>query len=497
MTAVRPIRARACLIGIILLVAVQGCVHTPPSPLPESLQQQLGKIGVVATTAEGQQDLASPDTGRLSNIWRGASLFSVIGAGYGMAGGYMAPIMIPAGAAVGFVGGALYGAVASESWQKAETTFRTIVAELDLNQALPQQLVAFAQAKGYAMTHIYMVTQEGPQQESRYAAAKSDGIDTVLEIHDLTVSLVAAEYMVNPLRRLVLSTHVQLIRTADETVLDDRVVTDKFGPALLLGTWSANRAARFRQEVQEAAERLAEQIITDYFMLYSIPERVTHTGALLDVRLKGLNRYYPGEYPDHFGHKIILEKDIRAKHLREDFFGLSPRIPVEFVIMAEHRVDSLQPTMSWESFPGSNVTYDLKVWSAGRLGPDTLVYSRTNLDQASHKLETALEPSTLYYWSVRAHFSEQGRERITDWSRRSVTNSLTAKIMTLGVAALMPDRVEEGFFVFITPPPPSQAPKPVASQPKWFPWGDWPLSPPDSEPQKPATQSILGIRHAY
>ena len=263
-------------------------------------------------------------------------------------------------------------------------------------------------------------------------------------------------------------------------------MTDKFGPALLLDALSANRAARFRQEVQEAAERLAEQIITDYFMLYPIPERVTYTGALLDVRLKGLNRHYPGEYPEHFGHKIILEKDIRAKYLRENSFDLSPRIPVEFVIMAERRVDSLQPTMSWEPFPGSNVTYDLKIWSAGRLGPDTLVYSRTNLDQPTHKVETALEPSSLYYWSVRAHFSEQGRERITDWRRRSVTNSLMAKIMTFGIAALMPDRVAEGFFVFITPPPPSQRAKPAVSQPKWFPWGNWPLTPPDSTQQKPS-----------
>ena len=211
MTCWALLQGRARLIGCVFLLTVQGCAHTPPSPLPESLQQQLGEIGVMATTTEGQQAFGSSGTERLSNTWKGASLFSVIGAGYGMAGGYMAPLMIPAGAAVGFVGGALYGAVASESWQKAETTFRTIVAELDLNQALPQQLVAFAQAKGYAMTHMYIVTQEGPQQQSRYAAAKSDGIDTVLEIQDLTVNLVPAEYMVNPLRRLILSAHVQLI----------------------------------------------------------------------------------------------------------------------------------------------------------------------------------------------------------------------------------------------------------------------------------------------
>lgn len=372
--------------------------------------------------------------------------------------------MVPAGAAIGLVGGAFYGAVASESWQKADRTFQSIVAELDLNQALTQHLTAFAQAHGYALTQLSTIVQEGPQQQTRYAVVQRDGIDTVLEIQDLTVNLVPAEYMVNPHRALTLSAHVRLIRTVDEAILDDRVAIDKLGPALLLDGWMVNTAARFRQEVQQATERLAEQILTDYFMLYPIPDRITGTGLFLDVHLKGLQRYYSGESPDHFGHKTVQEKDIRAKYGWDGFLGLSPRIPAEFLILAQSRVDSLQPTMSWEPLPGSNVTYDLKIWRSGRLGPDTLVYSRTNLDQASHKLETALEPSTLYYWSVRAHFSEQGRERITDWSRRSVTNSLMTKIMTFGVAAFMPDRVEEGFFVFITPPPPSSPPQPADSQ---------------------------------
>jgi hypothetical protein len=462
MTSVRPIRARVRLIGFIFLVAVQGCAHTPPpSPLPESLQQQLGEIGVVAITTEGQQAFGSPGTGRLSNIGRGAGLGAAIGAGIGAQGGMLAPFAAAGGAVLGLAVGTLHGAVASESWQKAETTFRTIVAELDLNHLLPQHLVAFAQAKGYVMTHL-IVLQDGPQQQSRYATARGEGIDTVLEIQDLTVNLVPAEYMVNPHRSLTLSARVQLIRTVDQTLLDDRVVTDKLGPPLLLDRWTANQATRFRQEVQQATERLAEQIITDYFMLYRFPERVSYSGGFLDVHLKGLNRNSPGEYPDHFGHKTVQEKDIRAKYGWVDFPVPSPRIPAEFIFMAAGRVESLQPTMSWEPFPGSNATYDLKIWRAGRLGPDTLVYSRTNLDQPTHTIETALEPSSLYYWSVRAHFVEQGRERITDWSRRSVTYGLMLKIMTLGFWAFMPDPVAEGFFVFITPP--SQSAKSAEAQ---------------------------------
>lgn len=429
MTDARPVRTSVRLLGFILLIAVQGCTHIPPpTPLPESLQQQLGKIGVVAISTNEEQAFDAPETGRLSNTWRGArssasetaDLINRVGDPL-----FFGILIWP----IAFVGGAVHGVMSSESWQEAETTFRSIVAELVLNQTVPQHLVAFAQAQGYALTHLPIIIQGGPQPQPHYAAAQGDGIDTVLEIRDITVNLVPAERVVNPTRRLILAARVQLIRMVDHAILDDRVVTDRFGPELLLREWTANQAARFRQEVQQATGRLAEQITTDYFMLYLVPERVTST-FFLNVHLKGLRLRYP--------------------------------IPAEFPTMAQ-TVDSLQPTMSWEPFPGANVTYDLRIWSAGRLGPDTLVYSRTNLDRPTHKIETPLEFSSLYYWSVRAHFSEQGRERITDWSRRSVTNNLMAKIATFGIVALMPDRVEEGFFVFITPPPPSQGAKQAES----------------------------------
>lgn len=437
MTDARPARARVRLLGFIFLivVAVQGCAHTsPPVPLSESVQQQLGKVGVVATPTERNQAFNAPGTGRLHNTWRGLveltgeqvrvanelRPYDVIGPVSGV------PILM------GLIIGPFYGAVKSEPWQEAEATFRTIVAELNLNQTLPQHLVAFAQAHGYAMTHLSIVTEESLQKQSRYVTARNDGIDTVLEIQDLTVNLVPAGYMVNPYRVLTLSVRVQLIRTVDQTLLDDRVVTDTLGPALLLDGWAANQAARFRQEVQQAAERLAEQIITEYFLLYPIPERVS-ASLFLDVHLKGLRLFYP--------------------------------IETEFPSMVQ-KVDSLQPTMSWESFSGANLTYDLNIWRAGRLGPEALVYSRTNLDQASHKLETALEPSSRYYWSVRAHFSEHGKERITDWSRRLATHSLMAKILTLGILAIVPNPGAESFFMFITPPPPSLPPQPADSQSK-------------------------------
>jgi hypothetical protein len=345
---------------------------------------------------------------------------------------------------------------------------------------------------GFEITHLSTGPPEEPQEPSRYAAARRGGIDTVLEIQDFTVNLMPAEFTVNPQRGLILSAHVQLVRTSDGNVLDDRKVTDELGPALALNNWMANHAARFREEVVPATQRLAEAIVTDYFLAYHFPERVL-SGFTMDVHRKGLRAWSPEEDPGiHpeggiFGSRTELE-DIRAKYSPDEFpVSLSSSFPNEFRITAQ-RSDSLQPTLKWEAFPGTNVTYELKIWRSGRLGPEAVVYSRANIEQNSHKLEVPLEPSTLYYWSVRAHFSENGRDRITDWSRRSVKHSLASKLLTAGITALAPDPVDEGFYVFITPQPASQGLQPAATESKWFPWGNWPLSPPDSERQEQSTR---------
>ncbi len=213
----------------LLLFGEWGCAHhvIAPSPLPESMQQELGKIGVVVRSTGGQRTLGIPEAGRLSNIGRGAGVGAAMGAGVGAQGGEFAVIALPAFADLGLIGGAFYGPVASEPWEGPDATFRTIVAELNLNRTLPEHLVVFSRIHGYEITHLSTDSPEEPQEPSHYAAARRDGINTVLEIKDLTVNLIPAEYMVNPARGLILSANAQLIRTASSAVLYDRIVTNQ------------------------------------------------------------------------------------------------------------------------------------------------------------------------------------------------------------------------------------------------------------------------------
>jgi hypothetical protein len=113
------------------------------------------------------------------------------------------------------------------------------------------------------------------------------------------------------------------------------------------------------------------------------------------------------------------------------FCGLSPLYP-EFTLELRYpEVDSLQPTLVWESFPRqkdkeadkagllskiSEVTYDLKIWKVEEKVPTELVYSKQCLTESKHKIELPLEVSTKYFWTMRARLELDGQPRVTKWS---------------------------------------------------------------------------------
>ncbi len=117
-------------------------------------------------------------------------------------------------------------------------------------------------------------------------------------------------------------------------------------------------------------------------------------------------------------------------------YGLRPQYPEAQVApgprVAFIEVDSRQPTLRWEAFPTdddrkadqegllgrmSAVTYDLRIFRAEREFPTEPIYTRLGLPEPRHRLESPLEPSTKYFWTVRARFQLNGRTRVTPWGR--------------------------------------------------------------------------------
>ena len=114
-------------------------------------------------------------------------------------------------------------------------------------------------------------------------------------------------------------------------------------------------------------------------------------------------------------------------------FGLKPEYPenrtdTDEIVFVE--VDSLRPTLRWESFPRSqdlredkegmlylikNVIYDLKIWSAEGDYPYAIICSKQGLREPYYRLEEPLKPCSKYFWTIRARFEIDGKLRVTEW----------------------------------------------------------------------------------
>jgi hypothetical protein len=145
---------------------------------------------------------------------------------------------------------------------------------------------------------------------------------------------------------------------------------------------------------------------------------------------------------------LLIVTLLAAAACRAPVSGFAPVYPVQTYsphpfsdeamdILDWVEVDSLQPTLRWEPFPGttqamlggqttpfvdvdlaavSDVTYDLRIWETSRGTPAQLVYEREGLVEPSHRVESPLKPRTRYAWSVRSRFRLDGRPRASEWS---------------------------------------------------------------------------------
>jgi len=143
-------------------------------------------------------------------------------------------------------------------------------------------------------------------------------------------------------------------------------------------------------------------------------------------------------------------------------------------------IESLSPTLRWDPFPGpgEEVTYDLTMWSGTtglreiQLGP--IAYRRQGLTESFHHMETNLDASTYYVWAVRARYRLNDRIQLTNWSHESPTEtSAPPRYCSFRTSSSLSS---------------VKASDVPTTQSQWFPWGNWPLSPPDSERQEHSTK---------
>lgn len=396
----RKIRCKQKILwlSITILIIQLGCAHVPSLQHPaEPVREKLGSIGVVSARFIPKAEFSTPARG-----WAdGAGTGSAIAARGMVEGGLLsgdpfglllAFILMPVAV---FVGGVVGGVVAepSEKVDKEEVTLRNILTELKIQETMGNHFLQVAREQ--TNSPFFVFEDEGPttpDKKVNYGSLTGNGIDTVLEISVLNFGL-KGQLGINPPLTFFMNLRLRLIRTIDGEIVYDTIIKYE-GNKLKFADWSANNAQPFRKEFNRSYLRLSEIIVDKLFFLS-------------DVHLDS-NKFCG-----------LYQKNPDCKY---SFWKMKPRYV---------KVDSLQPTLQWESFPIpddktadkmellsgiKNVAYDLKIWRVENDFPVELVYARQRLPDCTHKIEYILKPSTTYFWSVRASFQLDGKYRTTKWS---------------------------------------------------------------------------------
>lgn len=398
--------------GPLLLAAVvaieTGCATLPPAETGH--QTNLGRIAIVAAPERPafrfEGFVRSKGEGALTSAGAtfGACVNEIaIGNCTGSMCGAALILWLGICGVAGIVGG-VAGAIAAPSAAAMRATEGSMAASLDaaaIQDSLRGQLEAAALADGALLAAVPADAGSAAARARDYRPLAAAGADTVAEVA-LTEVGISGRGIDSP-GVLAMKARVRLVRTADnaELVAGDLAY---LGPRLRLSEWSAMDGHRLMRALQTGIDTLGAQLGDNLFLLYPFPDRAMHGAGWLSSAF-GLAPVEPETRGQLTGDRLIGDR-------------------FEWVT-----ADSLSPTFRWQSFPRPgdvaaapddmarvrNVRYDLVVAREKNLAPEAIVYRQEGLVRSTHTVTAPLAPATRYFWTVRARFELDGRERVTEW----------------------------------------------------------------------------------
>jgi hypothetical protein len=404
--------ARGLPVWLTLLVfALQsGCSGLPVQVPDTGWQDRLGQVAIVSAAALPEIAFEGFAHGRGEGAVQGAgSAFSSCLGGMAQSGcsgefcGAAMIIMLGVCGVAGLVGGAVGAgrAMDADAVQQSGQVLSGVLQPAAIQAELRQRLVARAAAQGRTLT------VPGRDDLAQATAGADDsplsaqGVDTVLEVALSRVGTRGSGS--NAPVQLYMEARVRLVSTADNRELFGAEYEYR-GRRLKLAEWSAGRGGVLLQELQNGYDALGAHIHDSIFLLYPFPDRNPHAAGTLSAA---------------FGLAPL------APRTRGQLSG-DPLLGRYFEWTA---VDGLHPELRWESFPRTSdlataqelagrirhVRYDLVIAREHNQAPAGIVYRREGLPGASHTVREGLQPGSRYFWSVRARFELDGRERVTEW----------------------------------------------------------------------------------
>ena len=278
-------RPKPALISTILLAMVAGlagCAQPTqvprllPPPPKESVRLGLTSVALAPGRFQPKFDVVD---GPAKGVGQGAARGALLGAAYTLGGGaFGGPIGLVASvflAPVGAVGGGIVGGVTAESATKVEERVAAAGRSL-LARKIQDDLVLRVASIGREQTSstFTLLADRGPRLPGElmdYRSLGEEGIQAVLEISVVELSLRGRTGEIDPGLSLAMAVKTRLVRTDDDAQLYANSLTYSGGKGRTLVEW-LDDAEQLRIEVDRACEIVAEKIVDEVFLLMPFPQ---------------------------------------------------------------------------------------------------------------------------------------------------------------------------------------------------------------------------------
>ncbi len=399
--------AVACV--FIMAASFNGCASTgilPPQYVGNE-RQNYGRIGVVAARFEPQVKVDVLTSGKGAGAGKGAGEGVLSGAVYGLqcVQFLWPPLVVLCYAAittVGAVGGAIVGAVSTESSEKiaaGEAAMKVRLEALKMQEILRDKVIEYAKEVEYEGLSI--LKDQGPEDINAlpvYRPATGERLDTVVEL-----SLLSLETVV---------TGKKGVPIALKAIFRVRVVNASDGKVLDSFTHESITTGTYDDWIKDNARILTDAI---QFMYKPAQQEMKKADA------------------DGWEQPMILADYVLQPLYPEVWRGFTFLGHDSFRGLKVLDIDSSEPTFRWEAFPklkelseasaGSRITdvkYDLRIFNYRYFHKDLVankqIYQLTGLTEPKFKLSGFFQPCHVYFWTVRARFLLDGKRQATEWS---------------------------------------------------------------------------------
>jgi hypothetical protein len=313
--------------------------------------------------------------------------------------------------------------------EKAKTD--AVIAQAYSGQDVQKNAARFIVETGRRLTGIEFLLTDGygpvnNQEKPDYRSLGRSGADTVLEMSLRDIGFVAGSGS-DPLTALFMLADVRVVEVANGSVVYMDTTT-YVSRKRHLSEWLADGGRALRTELQNGQINTAEWIVDKLFLV----EEIKPVSMWLPTTICMFDIYSPKTPSMQFHNPHLLS---------------TPQI------------DTLRPVFLWEAFPRevdrkadstgmlskvTDITYDLKIWKVQDGYPQEVAYEKigfspilktvekkvldpsqpasgptyktVSVAAAEYGLEKQLEPSTVYFWSIRARFKFSGQTRVTKWA---------------------------------------------------------------------------------